>query len=94
MSIHSICLILLFAKLNDLTFYQADVRNAYLEAYTNEMIYFIVGREFTAFKNEYHILVISKALHRLCTSGKWFHEVFTDMLHIEGFMLCKANSDV
>ena len=33
-SIHSICLILLIAKLNDLTIYQADVRNAYLEAYT------------------------------------------------------------
>ena len=44
--IHSIHLILLIAKLNDLEIYQADVGNAYLEAYTKEKIYFITGKEF------------------------------------------------
>ena len=46
-SIQSIHLILLITELNDLTIYQADVRNAYLEAYTKEKIYFITGTEFT-----------------------------------------------
>ena len=47
MSICSIHLSLLIAKLNDLTIYQANVGNAYLEAYTKEKIYFIARREFT-----------------------------------------------
>ena len=43
---------------------------------------------------EGHVLIISKALYGLCTSGKQFDEVFTDTLHMEGFMPCKADSDV
>ena len=90
----SICLTLLIAKLNDPTIYQADVRNGYLEGYTKEKIYFIAGKELTTFGMEGHVLIISKALYGLCMSGKLFHEDFADMLHIEGFTLCKANSDV
>ena len=77
MSIHSICLILLIAKLNDLTIYQADVRNAYLETYTKRNDYFIAGREFPTFRIEGHILVTSKALYSLCICGKQFDKVFT-----------------
>ena len=65
MSIWSICLILLIAELNDLTIYQADVRNAYLEAYTKEKVYFIAGKEFTTFRMEGHVLIIPKALYWL-----------------------------
>ena len=43
---------------------------------------------------EGHILVVSKTLYRLCTSGKQFHEDFADTDHIEGFTPCKANSEV
>ena len=43
---------------------------------------------------EGYVLTISKALHGLCMSGKQFHEVFMDTIHIEGFMPCKANSDI
>ena len=43
-SIWSIHLILLITELNDLSIYQANVRNAYLEAYTKEKIYFIAGK--------------------------------------------------
>ena len=43
---------------------------------------------------EGHAFIISKALYRLCTSGKWFHKVITDTLQIEGFSLCKTDSDV
>ena len=93
--IHNIHLILLMPKLYDLTIYQAAVRkNAYLEAFTEENIYFITGREFTTFGMEHHILIISKVLYEFYTSGKWLHEGFTDMLCIEGFTPCKVNSDV
>ena len=46
------------------------------------------------FGMEGHILILSKALYGLQTSGKWFHEVLADMLCIEGFTPCKADSDV
>ena len=42
-------------------------------------------KEFTPFGMEGHVLIMSKAL---CTSGKRFHEVFADMLSIEGFTPC------
>ena len=70
MSISSIHLILLIAKLNDLEIYQADVGNAYLEAYTKRKTYFITGKESTTFGMEGHVLVISKTLYRLHASGK------------------------
>ena len=43
---------------------------------------------------EGHVLVISKALYGLKTSGKQFHELSTDTFHIEAYIPCKANSDV
>ena len=92
--IHSICIILLIAKINDLETFQADLGNAYLEAYTKEEILFIARKEFTTFRMEGHILIISKVLYGLHTSGKWFHEVLSDTLHMEGFSLCKVDSDV
>ena len=93
MSIWSVCLILLIAELNNLTIYQADVGNAYLEAYTKEKIYFVARKEFTTFRMQGHMVIISKALCRLQTSGKQFGAVFTDTLHIEEFTHCKANSN-
>ena len=64
-SIWSTCQILLIAELNNLTICQADVGNAYLEAYTKEKFYFITRKEFTTFGMEGHILIISKALYML-----------------------------
>ena len=55
----SICLILLITEIYNLTHCQADVRNAYLEAYTKDEIYFIARNEFTTFGMEGHILIIS-----------------------------------
>ena len=42
---------------------------------------------------EGHILLISKVLYRLHTSGKQFHKGFAGILHIEAFTPCKADSD-
>ena len=81
MSICSIHLILLITKSNDLENYQDDVGNVYLEAYKKEKIYFNATKEFTTFGMEGHILVVSKALYGLHTSGKRFHEVLRHTLH-------------
>ena len=67
-SICSIPLILLSAELNNLSIYQADVANTYLDVYTKVKIYFIAGKEFNTFRMEGHILIISKALYRLHTN--------------------------
>ena len=69
-SICSIHLILLVTELNDLTIYQAYVRNAYLDVCAKEKIYFITGKQFTTFRMEGHMPIISKAVYRLQTSGK------------------------
>ena len=53
----SIHLILPITELNDLTIYQADIGNAYLEAYTKEKTCFIARREFATFGIEGHILI-------------------------------------
>ena len=50
-----------------------------------QVVKFIAGKEFTPFGMEGDVLIMSKAL---CTSGKRFHEVFADMLSIEGFTPC------
>ena len=64
-SIYSIHQILLIAELNDLTIYQANVGNAYLEAYTEENIYFIARKEFNTFGIEGHVPIISRAIYGL-----------------------------
>ena len=64
MSFCSICLIVLIAELNDMAVCQAHVGNDYLDAYTKEKCISL------PFRMEGHRLVISKALYRLCTSGK------------------------
>ena len=69
-SIHSIHLILLIAELDNLSIYQANAGNAYLEADTKEKNYNIAGKEFNTIGMEGHILVISKDLYGLHTSGK------------------------
>ena len=60
-SIHSICLILLIAELNNLLIYQANIGNVYLVTYTKEKMYFIAGKEFNTFRMEGHVLILSKA---------------------------------
>jgi hypothetical protein len=57
-------------ELNKLDIMVGDVSSAYLEAYTQEKVFFIAGHEFGPLEG--HLLVIKRALYGLRTSGvRW-----------------------
>jgi Reverse transcriptase (RNA-dependent DNA polymerase) len=69
-----------------------DIGNAYLEAYTTEKGYIIAGPEFG--EREGHILIISKALYGLQSSGARWHNRFADRIRELGFFPPKAEPDI
>ena len=91
-SIRSLRIVIFLAELNDLQLLQADIGNAYLEAKTKEMVYFIAGKEFEELEG--HILIIHKALYGLKTSGARWHDRFADTLYDMGFTPSRADPDV
>ena len=91
-TLRSLRLICFLAELNELMLMAADIGNAYLEAYTKEMVYFIAGPEFGPLQG--HVLVIVKALYGLRTSGARFHERLADTLRDLGFFPSYADPDV
>jgi hypothetical protein len=66
-SLRGFRLVLFLAELNGLNLWATDIGNAYLEAFTSEKVYIIAGPEFGQLEG--HILIISKALYGLRTSG-------------------------
>jgi Reverse transcriptase (RNA-dependent DNA polymerase) len=91
-SLRGFRLVLVLAELNDLQLWATDIGNAYLEAYTAEKVYIIAGPEFE--EREGHILVISKALYSLRSSGARWHDRFADCIRKLGFFPCKAEPDI
>jgi Reverse transcriptase (RNA-dependent DNA polymerase) len=67
-------------------------KNAYLEAYTTEKMYIIADPKFG--EREGHIVVISKALFGLHSSGARWHDRFADCIRELGFSPCKAEPDI
>jgi hypothetical protein len=72
--------------------YQSNIGNAYLEAYTAEKLFIVAGPEFGELEG--HMLIISKALYGLRTSGLHWHEQFSQCLREMGFEPCKAEPDI
>ena len=68
----SLHIVVFLAELNGLNLMQGDIGNAYLESYTQEKVYFIVGPEFG--QDAGHTFINDKALYGLCSSGQRFHE--------------------
>jgi Reverse transcriptase (RNA-dependent DNA polymerase) len=93
-SIRSLRIVLLAAELNKLELMSADVGNTYLEALTNEKIYFIGGPEFSPFGLEGHTLILYKALYGLKSSGQEWHKVMATTLKAEGFTPSIGDPDV
>jgi Reverse transcriptase (RNA-dependent DNA polymerase) len=85
-------IVLFLAELNHLEIWSTYIGNAYLEAYTSEKVYIIAGPEFG--EREGHILIISKALYGLRSSGAQWHDRFADCIHKIGFFPCKAELDI
>jgi hypothetical protein len=89
-TLRSLCLCMLLAELNGLKVEAVDVGNAYLEAYTKEKLYVIVGPEFGE-ERRGHVIFIVKALYGLRTGGERFHEKFAATLLSMNFLPCKAD---
>jgi Reverse transcriptase (RNA-dependent DNA polymerase) len=85
-------IVLFLAKLNHLKLWSTDIANTYLEAYTSEKVYIIADPEFG--EREGHILIISKALYGLQTTGARWHDRFADCTREIGFFPCKAEPDI
>ena len=91
-SLRSLRIATLAAELNGLEIMVGDISSAYLEAYTEEKVYFIAGPEFGPLQG--HLLTIEKALYGLRTSGARWHNKFADTLRDMGYSPCKADPDV
>lgn len=91
-SLRSMRICICIAELNGLVIMVGDVSSAYLEAFTREKVCFIAGPEFGPLEG--HLLVISRALYGLRTSGARWHERYADVMRIMGFYPCKADADV
>ena len=78
--------------LNKLDTYATDIGNAYLEAYTQEKVCFIAGKDFVPLA--IHLLIIEKDLYGLRTSCLRWHDKFSDCLHDIGFEPSKDKTNI
>ena len=91
-SLRGIRLVSFLAELNGLELWSTDIGNAYLEAYTQEKVYFRAGPEFG--ERAGHLFRIHKALYGLCSSGKRWSETFSEVLKDMGFFPSLAEHDI
>ena len=85
-------IVLFLAELNDPKLWATDIRNAYLEARTQEKVHIIAGPKFG--DREGHTLIINKALYGLRSSGLRWHEKLAKILLKMGFTPCKVEPDI
>ena len=91
-TLHSLHIIIFLTELNGLMLMQGDIRNAYLESYTQEKVYFIAGPKFG--HKAGHSFIIDKALYGLRSSGLRFHEKLSGVLCGLGFEHTYVDPDV
>jgi hypothetical protein len=89
----SIRIAFLVAALNDLEVLSADISGAYLNAKVAEKVYTLAGKEFGPEK-EGRIVVITRALYGLKTSGRAWRDHMASTLRDYGYVSCKADPDV
>ena len=88
-SLRSFRLVTFAAELNGLLFWATDIGNTYLEAHTPERVYIEGGPEFGELAG--HIMLISRALYGLRTSGAQWGDRLADVMREMGFSQCKAD---
>jgi hypothetical protein len=92
-SLRGVRMVTFLSELNGIELWSTDIGNAYLEAYTAEKLFIVAGPEFGELEG--HMLIISKALYGLRTSGLCLHKQFSQCLREEmGFKPCKAEPDI
>ena len=91
-SLRGLRFVIFLGELNGLGIWATDIGNAYLESKTKEKVCIIAGPEFGELEG--HLLIISKALYGLRSSGLRWHERFADTLTDMGFFPSKAEDDI
>jgi hypothetical protein len=91
-SLQGFRLVLFLAELNKLQLWATETGNAYLEAYTTKKVYIIAGSKFG--EREGHMLIISKALYSLRSSGGRWYDRFANCIRELGFFPCRAEPDI
>jgi hypothetical protein len=91
-SLRGLRIVLFLAELNGLETWATDIGNAYLEAFTAELVCITAGPEFGDLQG--HMLIISRALYGLRSSGKRWHEMFADTMRDLGFVPSKSEGDI
>ena len=89
----SVRIAFLVAALNDLDMKMFDIGNAYLNAPTSEKLYTYAGLEFGQ-EDVGKLLVITRALYGLKSSGAAYRAHFAQNLRDLGFITCLADADV
>ena len=85
--------VMLISVMNDLTLWGGDVGNAYLNGYTKEKVYTILGPEYGP-ELEGRIAIVVKSYYGLKTSSARWSEHLADTLRNLGWKACKALNDV
>ena len=76
-------------KLDNLDLWEADIGNAYPEAFTDEKLYIVAGPEFQEIEG--YILIFLKDLYGLKSSGKRWAEVIHSILRDIKILPSKAD---
>jgi hypothetical protein len=88
----SVKLLHVIAHKADLSQLCGDVSLAFVNAFTNDLVYAIAGPEFGEHKG--NAVIIRKALYGLCTSAERWHSHLADTLWSLGFKQTRFNNDV
>ena len=91
-TLRSLCIVVFLAELNGLNLMQGDIRNAYLESYTQEKVYFVAGPEFG--QDAGCTFIIDKALYGLRSSSLCFHEWLSKVVCTFEFRWSKVDPDL
>jgi len=91
-SLRGVRLLVFIGELNDLKIWSTDFGNACLKTYTKEKVYIIAGPEFG--DREGHVLIISKALCGLHSSGLRWSGRLADVLREMGYFTSKCEKDI
>ena len=81
----SIRLLLVIADKNNLDIQCGDIGNAYVNAYTNEKVFCVAGKEF-GLENKGKIVIIKKALYGLASSSEQWHTTLANTLREDGWL--------
>jgi hypothetical protein len=89
----SVRIAFLLAALNNLYILSADIGNAYINADVREKLYFIARDEFGG-RDKGKVVIITKALYGLKSSGAAWRAHLAEVLHDMGYQSSLADPDV